>query len=145
MESDRIRVVVDTNLWISSLIGKTLIGLLDILDAPEVETITSAELIEEILAVANRPKFRKYFPTENIQKLESWFATTTQITLDDIPKRCRDPKDDYLLELAVKSHSIYLVSGDDDLLSIGEIEGCRIMTIRQFVDELSMYVVNDEQ
>lgn len=145
MESNRIRVVIDTNLWISSLIGKTLVGLLDILDAPEVETITSVELIEEVLAVANRPKFRKYFPHESIQILENWFKTTTQVTIDDIPQRCRDPKDDYLLELAVKSHAIYLVSGDDDLLSIGEIEGCRIMTIRQFVEELSIYVVNDEQ
>lgn len=140
MEYNRIRVVIDTNLWISSLIGKTLISLLDILDAPEVETITSVELIEEVMTVANRPKFRKYFPPESIQKLERWFGTTTQVTIDDIPKRCRDPKDDYLIELAVKSQAIYLVSGDDDLLSFGQIEGCKIMTIRQFISEINKYI-----
>ena len=57
------------------------------------------------------------------------------IELGDIPCRCRDPKDDYLLELAVQANAIYLVSGDDDLLSLGHIEGCRIMTVEQFEAE----------
>jgi predicted nucleic acid-binding protein len=59
--------------------------------------------------------------------------------LDDIPQRCRDPKDDYLLELAIKSKAIYLVSGDDDLLDIGEIEGCRIMTFSRFLQEVGLF------
>ena len=64
------------------------------------------------------------------------------IEIGDIPPRCRDPKDDYLLELAVQSKAIYLVSGDNDLLSIGQIEGCRIMTFAQFVEEWTLRVNN---
>ena len=56
----------------------------------------------------------------------------TMVEIGEIPQRCRDPKDDYLLELAVQANAIYLVSGDDDLLEIGQIEGCRIMTFAQF-------------
>lgn len=38
-------------------------------------------------------------------------------------------------ELAVKAQAIYLVSGDDDLLSLGHVGGCKIMTAHQFEHE----------
>ena len=38
-------------------------------------------------------------------------------------------------ELAVKAKAIYLVSGDDDLLSLGHVGGCKIMTAHQFEHE----------
>lgn len=60
----------------------------------------------------------------------------TNVPLGDIPSRCRDPKDDYLLELAVQANAIYLVSGDSDLLDIGTIGDCRIMTVQQFEKEI---------
>lgn len=49
--------------------------------------------------------------------------------LSSIPSRCRDPKDDYLLELAVISDADYLLTGDDDLLSMKSIERCKIITV----------------
>ena len=58
------------------------------------------------------------------------------VPLGDIPARCRDPKDDYLLELAIQSKAIYLVSGDSDLLEMGTIGDCRIMTVKQFEQEI---------
>lgn len=57
---------------------------------------------------------------------------TTIVELSSITPRCRDPKDDCLLELAVQSKAIYLVSADSDLLDMGHVEGCRIMTFAQF-------------
>ena len=131
------RVVVDTNLWISFMIGRRLGALLGVLENIEYEFVTTEMLRKEIHNVAIRPKFRKYFSEESISTLDSWFALhTTSVEIGEIPKRCRDPKDDYLLELAVQAKAIYLVSGDDDLLDIGEIEGCRIMTISQFLKEV---------
>ncbi len=135
-EPQIVRVVIDTNLWISFLIGKKLDCLLELLDNPWFELVSTARLNEEILEVSRRPKLRKYFREENVLLLEEWMNQHfVMVEIDDIPKRCRDPKDDYLLELAVRANAIYLVSGDKDLLDIGQINECRIMTVAQFEAE----------
>lgn len=135
-ENQIVRVVIDTNLWISFLIGKKLDCLLELLDNPWFELVSTARLNEEILEVSRRPKLRKYFREENVLLLEEWMNQHfVMVVIDDIPKRCRDPKDDYLLELAVRANAIYLVSGDKDLLDIGQINECRIMTVAQFEAE----------
>lgn len=134
--SKRIRLIVDTNIWISSLIGKKLIGFREMLMHPCLELITTPHLIEEILIVTNRPKFQRYFHPEDVQVLINWMQDNmTCIEIGTVPQRCRDPKDDYLLELAIQSNAIYLVSGDDDLLKIGSIAGCTIMTVSQFIEK----------
>jgi hypothetical protein len=61
-----IRVVVDTNLWISFLIGRKLQGLLDLLDNPWFELVSTAILNEEVIRVARRDKFRKLFPNRGL-------------------------------------------------------------------------------
>ena len=135
-EPQIVRVIIDTNLWISFLIGKKLDCLLELLDNPWFELVSTARLNEEILEVSRRPKLRKYFREENVLLLEEWMNQHfVMVEIDDIPKRCRDPKDDYLLELAVRANAIYLVSGDKDLLDIGQINECRIMTVAQFEAE----------
>ena len=135
-EPQIVRMVIDTNLWISFLIGKKLDCLLELLDNPWFELVSTARLNEEILEVSRRPKLHKYFREENVLLLEEWMNQHfVMVEIDDIPKRCRDPKDDYLLELAVRANAIYLVSGDKDLLDIGQINECRIMTVAQFEAE----------
>lgn len=44
-----------------------------------------------------------------------------------------DPDDDYLLSYAVAGRADYLVSSDDDLLSLGQINSVRIVSPGQFV------------
>lgn len=134
MKSDsRTRIIVDTNLWISFLIGKRLSCLLGFLSDEKVELVVSQELLDEILIVASRPKFKKYFPKEHLDMLWDFMTHETSFyKIDDIPARCRDPKDDYLLELALISEADYLITGDKDLLSMGEIGSCRIITVMEF-------------
>ena len=133
-----IRIVVDTNIWISLLIGRSLENLLTILDGPNFELIGTDLLFQEVAEVTQRGKFAKHFSPKDAQQLLKWMKSAmTNIKLNaDIPRRCRDIEDDYLLELAIQSHAIYLVSGDNDLLSIGEIEGCKIMTVSQFINDV---------
>ena len=133
-----IRIVVDTNIWISLLIGRSLENLLNILDRPYFELIGTDLLFQEVAEVTQREKFAKHFSPKDARQLLKWMKSAmTNIELNsDIPRRCRDVEDDYLLELAIQSHAIYLVSGDNDLLSIGEIEGCKIMTVSQFINDI---------
>jgi putative PIN family toxin of toxin-antitoxin system len=48
---------------------------------------------------------------------------------------CRDPNDDMVLECAVRAGAKAIVTGDKDLLTLGEYEGIRIVTPRTFLDE----------
>ena len=120
---NKIRVVVDTNLWISYLIGSDFEYFLEILNHPLVENITTEKLINEVIEVTHRDKFRKYFSVEEADILVNWLRTMTFVDIDNIPERCRDSKDDYLLELAIRSNAVYLVSGDNDLTTMKSIAG----------------------
>jgi uncharacterized protein len=51
----------------------------------------------------------------------------------EFPELMRDPKDDYLLAYAVVGQADYLVTGDRDLLTLGEVEGVRIVSPATFV------------
>ena len=55
------RVIIDTNLLLSFLIGKRLHDLLDIISHSEVQLVMSPFLFDEIFEVASRPKFARYF------------------------------------------------------------------------------------
>jgi len=48
---------------------------------------------------------------------------------------CRDPKDDMVLECAVKSGAQLILTGDLDLLSLKSYNGISILTVRQFLNQ----------
>lgn len=130
---NEIKVIVDTNLWISFLIGRKLSCLLSLLSRPDFELVVSQELIDEIRKVSLRPKLLKYFSQEQIALLLDFMSEETQLyQLENIIPRCRDPKDDYLLELAIVSKADYLVTGDKDLLDLDKIGSCQIVSAMEF-------------
>ena len=95
------RVIIDTNLWVSYLISATVDPLLPLIKAGEIRLLFSEELMAELIAVATRPKFGKYFSSEDVtelvqilNELAEWGEVTSDI------KVCRDPKDNYLLSLS---------------------------------------------
>lgn len=47
----------------------------------------------------------------------------------------RDPADNRVFEAAVSAKVDFIVSGDSDLLEIGEFEGVRVVTPREFIAE----------
>ena len=48
-----------------------------------------------------------------------------------------DPDDDIYISAALEGRCTYIVSGDPDLLTIGEHEGVRILTPRAFLTLLA--------
>jgi putative PIN family toxin of toxin-antitoxin system len=63
-----LRIVVDTNIWISFLIGQTLSGLANQISQDRVMVLFSKELFQELIAVLHRPKFQRYFTAEDIRE-----------------------------------------------------------------------------
>ena len=128
-----IRIIVDTNLWISFLIGRKLSCLLDLLSNPNFQLVVSIELTNEIHEVFSRPKLSKYYSKESLEQLMEFMNNhAISFAIENITNRCRDPKDDYLLELALISEADYLITGDNDLLDLKEIGSCHILTAMEF-------------
>ncbi len=131
------RVILDTNLLISFLISQKLDVIDDLLLRGKLTLLFSAELIEEFITVASRPKFKKYFSNEDIRKLLTFFDSYGKlISISSSITICRDYKDNFLLNLAIDGKADFLVSGDDDLLCLKKIENIPIVTFNQLLSKL---------
>ena len=127
------RVVIDTNIWISFLIGKRLAGLHRYIDSGRVEVATCEAQLRELSDVLARPRIRKYIPAEQAEEfLELLCEVVLLVRPEQGPPLCRDPKDDYLLYTAIASRADYLVSGDNDLLSLHKIGCTSIVSFTDF-------------
>jgi predicted nucleic acid-binding protein len=52
---------------------------------------------------------------------------------DAVPSICRDPEDDWVIACAVVSQADVIVSGDRDLLDLGQVGGISFLTAREFL------------
>lgn len=57
----------------------------------------------------------------------------SSIDTPDIPAVSRDVKDDKVLAAAKAAQASYVVSEDRDLLDLGEYEGIKIITAREYL------------
>ena len=129
----KVKSIIDTNLFISFLIGKRLKGLKKLIIDSKVELIFSEQNITELKIVTKRPKLQKYFDPEEVENLIDFIfniGLIYKITIE--PQLSRDPKDNFLLGLADKSKADYLVTGDKDLLVIKKYKNTKIITIEEF-------------
>ncbi|MCD6185324.1 MAG: putative toxin-antitoxin system toxin component, PIN family [Deltaproteobacteria bacterium] len=137
MQKDNIRVVIDTNIYIGFLIGKTLSGLAEAIINDKIKILFSEELFDELLEVLQRPKFKKYFSQKDITELISLLHfKTEQIKITKHFRDCRDPKDNFLLDLCISGNADYLITGDDDLLVLNPFRGVKIINYRLFQEIL---------
>lgn len=128
------RIIIDTNLWISFLITRDLSKLDDIIFEKNGILVFSQELLDEFLAVAQRPKFKRFFSPGDLQRmLETIDEVADFIKVYDDVKICREPKDNFLLSLAVDGHADFLLTGDKDLLDLSSFGDTKIMTISDFL------------
>lgn len=129
------RIILDTNLWISYLISNRHIKLDVLIKSDDFVILYSPELIEEFLTVAERPKFEKYFSANDTAELIEQINTIGELVeIQSDIQLCRDEKDNFLLNLATDGKADFLITGDKDLLIIGEINGAKILTYRAFED-----------
>jgi len=133
VEYKLIKIIIDTNIWISFFIGKHLIGLQNYINEGKFKIITCKEQIEELTLVLNRQKMRKYFSEDKIHGLIELILEISEILpLSQKVDLCRDKKDNYLLSLAISSNADYLITGDLDLLVLDSFLETRIITYSDF-------------
>ena len=130
------RIILDTNIWISFLIGHRLPEIRTIVTDERFEVFVCPQLMVEIIDVASRDKIRRYVPSSDISDLLQIiraFCQSIEIEVDAVSE-IRDPKDLYLLSLAETIDAIYIVSGDADLTTLGKHRNTRIITLAEFKD-----------
>ena len=134
------RVVIDTNLVLSALVFSQ--GRLSPLRLawqgthcqPLVLSVTAAEP----MPVLAYPKFKlsAEYQQELLADYLPYCTTVKMPAKPPVTPDCRDPFDLPFLQLAVVGKADYLVSGDQDLLSLAGQFVCPIITADQFMKSL---------
>ena len=127
------KAIIDSNIWISFLIGKNLRNLVHFVRNGQITIITCSEQLLELSDAFQKPKLQKYFQSDQITTFLSFLRGVSFIVpITTIVPLCRDPKDDYLLALSIISDAHYLVTGDKDLLELQKINNTIIIKYVEF-------------
>jgi uncharacterized protein len=127
-----VRVVFDTNIFISALIfpgsqaEKAIVRIIE-----EDTLVTSPEIIKEVLAVLAR-KFSR-----DREELARVAVNLADLALVVNPERrldiLRDEPDNSILECAVAGSCDLVVTGGREMLELGEFEGVRVVSLRDYL------------
>ena len=130
------RVVLDTNIIISSALGGALEIILDKWVEEAFQVVVTSEILDEYLEVLNRPKFK--IKQTTIDKITRYIYLFAEFVAPEerIHFIEADPKDDKFLDAAVAGDAEYIVSGDKHLLELKEFRQISILSAREFLDWL---------
>jgi len=130
LTSRRLRVALDTNMFVSTIIAVSSVPAEAIAKALQTATVlVSLETWDEIEEVLMREKFDRYQTApfrraylDFLQQAVDFVSVHSKVTI------CRDVKDDKLLALALDGNADLIVTGDKDLLVLNPFEGIPIIT-----------------
>jgi len=126
----RERVVIDTNVLISSLFFTTSTPAQAVDKAvTKAQLVATTETLRELIGKLHSPKFDRYVRRERRDALLERVASLVEIidVLQSI-RASRDPRDDKFLEAAVNGRADVIVTGDKDLLDLNPFRGIAIVT-----------------
>ena len=129
------KVIIDTNLWISFLLGHQTQLVRRMLADVRFDVYVCDRIIEEIRDVASRDKIRKFVSQTDVEDLMSIIHAFCQFAVIDAEVASSavcDPKDLYLLALAETIGADYIVSGDADLTDLGQHKQTRVVKLADF-------------
>lgn len=132
------RVVLDSNVVISGvLFGGNPRRVIELALDGTIEVFTSADLLDEIREVLQRPKFG--FSPAQLLSLVAELCEVFAVVHPDIRVRVvtADPEDDRVLECALAAKAQVIVSGDEHLLALVQWKGVRVLSPATFVEELA--------
>jgi uncharacterized protein len=138
----KIRVVIDTNLLISSLIfgGGAASKLRVLWQSSEVVPMLCKETVLELMRVLHYPKFK--LTSEDREQILAELVPYAETLM--LPSRwpalptCRDPNDQVFLGLAAITKADALVTGDKDLLVLADEFQIPIVTLTEFLEILAL-------
>ena len=138
----KLRAVVDTNLFISGLFGKDTLSaaLQDLWINREFKLATSIEDSREVSRVLQYPRIKERFhPREEaIRRFFRLIFRKAILTkgLYSVDRITDDPSDNMLLACAMEAKADFIVSRDPHLRNLKQFHGIRIIDVKEFVERV---------
>ncbi len=128
------KVVLDTNVLVSGIFwGGLPEKILQMAIEDKIDVYATEEILSEYFRIIDK------IGKKDKELCSQWKMLLVQLVKIVEPNKkikiCRDPKDDMFLECAVSCGAKYLISGDDDLLSIKEINKTQIITTKDYLNK----------
>jgi len=127
------RVVLDTNIFISAILGGRLGVIIDDWKVGKFKLIVTDAIAQEYLEVINRPKFK--IPQAEIIAVSDYLLQLAEFVTpeEEIHIIVADPTDDKFLEAAAAGQVNFIVSGDNHLLELKSFREIPIIAAKEFV------------
>lgn len=135
-----IRIVLDTNLFVSALLkpDSNPDRIINLVREEKVLLLISDDICNEIMRVLFYPKIRKRLATsdEELQNFVKLLRTVAIVTIGTttLPPLAADPDDTKYLICAVEGRADYIVSGDHHLTDLVIYQGIRVVTPAEFIE-----------
>jgi len=138
-----LRVVLDTNVFVSSLLSTegTPAQLLNAWREGRYMLVTSPAIIAEVVEVLESPRISKKYLVrhQDVENLVDVLKTDAVLVPGEAGVKGsvpRDPRDEMFLSCAIDANADCIVSGDRHLLDLQTFRGIPILTVNEFAEEL---------
>lgn len=135
-----LRVVVDTNVFVSGLIVEKGLPhqLIKLLEEDLFILIISQKMRDELEEVLHRVKFSVFLSDDKLSKFFRMLDVISTVVSPHtiIPIEVRDPKDQKVLATALGGNADYLVTGDEDLIVLkdtNKLGRLKIVGVKEFL------------
>lgn len=132
------RVVIDTNVFVSSFFGGKPRRIIDLWKEGKITLCLSGPIMDEYMAVLQRSGLDQ----EDLRALVDFFSRGINIVFTARTPTIRvvedDPDDDKFIECAVALKAKVVITGDKALLAVREHRDVRITTPSRFLEELAL-------
>lgn len=127
------RVVLDTNVLVSMLLGGRLSILVEHWDQRHFTVVASAEILSEYATVLARPKFG--LPRDVVDSIVAYIERQSELVtpLEKITVIEDDLADNMFLECALAGQAELIVSGDQHLNTLKQFRNIKIVTPYAFL------------
>jgi len=129
-----IKVVIDTNVFISSFFGGNSKKIIDLWKKGEIKLCLSREIVDEYVEVLKRLGLQN---ESELQELLNIFSEGHNIIFSALTPSLKiieqDPDDNMFIECAVALKCSYIISGDNHLKSLKNYMGIKIVNPKEFL------------
>ena len=134
------RIVIDTNIWVSGLLWQGLPWeLLRLAEAGRIELCVSPSILTELTRVLGYKRLQPRLERLGLTVHDLIAYVLNLSSVFEVPQGdpivIADPDDDVFLRCAVVAKAVCVVSGDHHLLDLGSYVGIPIVSVHDFFNE----------
>ena len=132
------KVVIDTNVWLSALLwGGQPSLIIQLIEQKQIQAISSGNILTELTDILQKPKLQKRLDrlkiTADAVAIIAKRLMTLVVIEEVIIPELRDPKDQMVLATAIAGDAQIVISGDKDLLVLHPYGNISILLPQEFL------------